>query len=63
MGDEINIAIWPDEGMEGAMERLQFALIEMGIRLTIAHVYPECTVYALSFAERLDDGGKEKERD
>jgi hypothetical protein len=56
--EEVNIAIWPEEGIDGAMERLRFALIEMGINLTIAHVYPDCTVYSLGFAEKIGDGEK-----
>lgn len=56
---EISVAVWHDDHIEEALERVRFALIELGIHMKISEAHRECTVYLLTHAERLNDGKKE----
>lgn len=57
--DELKtLTVYKEENSYEFISRLQFVLIELGIKVKLVESHPECAVYALSPAERLD--GKEK---
>jgi len=53
------LTVYEEESSYEFMSRLQFVLIELGIKVRVVEEHPDCAIYALSHAERID--GKEKE--
>lgn len=58
MRSDFGVTVWKDEDVEILVERIQFALSEMGISLQIRET-PECREYRLFFMEKLGRGEKE----
>lgn len=57
--DESNtLTVYEDENLYEFMSRLQFVLIELGIKVTLVEEIPECATYTLSRVKRID-GKKE----
>jgi len=47
------LTVYEEESPYEFMSRLQFVLIELGIKVTVVESHTKCTIYSLSHAERL----------
>lgn len=54
-----NLTVYEDDGVEDVLERLQFILNEMGIKMRMLEVHDDSVVYSFIHAERLGDAQEE----
>lgn len=59
MDESKTLTVYEEESPYEFMSRLQFILIELGIKVKVVEQHPDCSIYTLSRVERID--GKEKD--
>ena len=58
--EKSEITLWTGEGMVDFVDRLGFALMEIGVKFKVAHLHDDYITFEFSKAERLDDDVKKE---
>lgn len=57
--ERLTITIYQDDSIQDVLERVQFILNEMGIRMNLLESDSEAVIYSFIRAERLNDAQEE----
>lgn len=55
--ERVEVVLWSEESVPESLDRLKYALIEIGVRMQLKTVHDDYTVLEFFHAERLDGRG------